>query len=247
MNNIINYNHKLINNIWNDRGIKITIIYNILKYYNKIKNKNIIINNKDYRLFAKIMFPELIFKKFNYEYIDYTNNFYFNIREILINKDIFIDYIHEYIGKKIPTKKLFLIPWFDINDPIISFRYSKSNHLNFNNEYNKIIYFGNFVRNNLWDNNIENDILRKYIFYKYHYFKLVLNINIVYNKFYSLLKNYYKNIDKPNVIIKPVKETVFINNNNKETIIINNPDNELNDKESVKEYIKNMKSKKKSK
>jgi len=247
MNNIINYNHKLINIIWNDRGIKITLIYNILKYYNKIKNKNIIINNKDYRLFAKIMFPELIFKKFNYRDINYKDNYYFNIKEILIKKGIFIDYIHEYIGKKIPTKNIFLIPWFDINDPIISFRYSKTHHLNFNNEYNKIIYFGNFIRNKLWDNNIENSILRKYIYYKYYFFKLILNINTVYATFYSLLKKYYKNIDKPNIIIKPIKETVFINNNNKETIIINNPDNELNDKDSVKEYIKNMKSKKKSK
>ena len=81
MNNygIINYNYKLVNIVWTDKGIKLMIIYNILKYYNKLKKKYIIIDNKDYRLFCRFMFPELIFKKFNINNIDHTDNFYFKL------------------------------------------------------------------------------------------------------------------------------------------------------------------------
>ena len=223
MNNIINYNHKLINIVWNDRGIKIIIIYNILKYYNKIKNKNIIIDNKDYRIFSKIMFPELNFKKFNLNDTNYNNNFYFNIRRKLVKKDIFIDSIHNYIGKKIFTKNIYLIPWFDINDPIISFRYTKKKYLHFNKEYNKIIHLGNLYRNQgneLWDSIFEQKILNKYIIYKYKNFKLVENINLVYIKFFNLLNKYYLLKKIPIIIEKPIRNTFVVNNNEDETVII---------------------------
>lgn len=247
MNKIIKYNNKLINIIWPDRGIKLAIIYNILKYYNKIKNKNIIINNKDYRVFAKIMFPELIIIKFKNN-IENKNNFYFNIREIIIKKNIFIDYLYNYTNDNIPTKKLNVIPWFDINDPIIYFRYSKKNFLNFNNECTKIIYFGNinrYINNKLWDNIIEYNILYKYILYKYYIFKIKLNIKIIYTIFFSLLKKYYKKNDKPFIINKMEKETIIINNNNNETVIIDNPTKDFKEKAELKKYIEQIKKNKK--
>jgi hypothetical protein len=196
MNSIINYNYNLINIVWNDRGIKLMIIYNILKYYNKLKNKNIIIENFDYRYFCKMMFSELKFKKFNKKNINDENNFYFNIRKILVKKNIFIDNIYNYVGKKIPGKKIYLIPWFDVNDPIISFRYTSGKKKNFSQVCNKIILFGNFYRtyseNTLWDNIIELKIINKY---KDKY--LIENINLVYIKFFTLLKKYYISIQKP--------------------------------------------------
>ena len=195
MNNIINYNYNLINIVWNDRGIKLMIIYNILKYYEKLINKKIIIENNDYRYFCKIMFPELKFKKFKIEKINKKNNFYFNIRKVLVKKDIFIDNIYNYEGKKIPGKKIYLIPWFDINDPIICFKYSNNKKKKFSLIYNKIILFGNYYRNYyennlqlLWDNIIELQIINKY---KDKY--LIENINLIFIKFFSLLKKYYKN------------------------------------------------------
>lgn len=224
MNNIINYNNKLINIVWIDRGIKNAIIFNILKYYNKIKNKNIIIENKDYRLFSKIMFPELIFKKFDLNNIN-NNNFYFNIRKKLIKKDIFIDNIYNYIDKKIPTKKIYLVPWFDINDPLISFRYSKKKYLNSNKVLNKIILFGNYNRklnNKLWDSTIEYNIFYRYILYKYKEFNIVLDIKLFYNKFYSLLKQYYKKPKYPIIITKPIRNTIILDNNNDNTFLVDN-------------------------
>ena len=197
MNSIINYNYNLVNIVWIDRGIKIAIIYNLLKYYNKIKNKYIIIENKDYRYFSKKMFPELKFKKYKKNDIKFKKNFYFNIKNILIKKDIFIDSIYNYIDKNIPAKDIYVIPWFDINDPIISFRYTRQNKLIFTQEINKIIYLGNYNRiiyNKLWDNIIEYNIIEKY-----RIFKNIANINSVYYAFFSLLKNYYMHIDKPQI------------------------------------------------
>ena len=59
-------NCKLINIVWIDRSIKLAIIFNILLYYKKLKNKKIIIENIDYRHYCRKMFPELIFRKISY-------------------------------------------------------------------------------------------------------------------------------------------------------------------------------------
>ena len=122
MNTYLNCN--TVNIIWTDRGIKLAIMYVIYFYYNKIKHKNIIIFNKNFRNFAKLLFPKLlIFKK-----VSNTNNnnknFYFNIRYIIKKQDIFIDYIKNY-DNTIFTKKINLIPWYDINDPLIIYFYNK--------------------------------------------------------------------------------------------------------------------------
>ena len=235
MNNIINYNYKLVNIVWNDRGIKILILYNILKYYNKIKYKNIIIENKDYRIFAKKMFPELKIIKFNKYKIDYKNNFYFNIRKKLVKKDIFIDYLYNYNDKKIPTKNVYVIPWFDINDTIISFRYTRKTVLDFYDEYNKIIYFANNFRsynNKLWDNIVEFNVLNRYKIVNY-----IININLVYIKFFNLLKKYYREIQQ---------SYIFDNNKEIESFKINDNDKEIesskindNNKEIIK-FISNQ-------
>jgi hypothetical protein len=93
----------MINIIWIDRGIILTIIYYILKYYKKILNKNIIINNHIYREFVSFLFPKLKFSKFEKHK---SNNFYFNIRERIKDQDIFIDYLKNYtyfFNKRVTT------------------------------------------------------------------------------------------------------------------------------------------------
>ena len=123
MDNLIFYNPNLKNIIWLERGIKVIIIYFIIKYYNSIKYKYIIIENKNYRKFCRKMFPELTFKRFDLNNIDYDNNFYFNIKNQIIKRGIIIDELHNYYNTYIPTKKIYLIPWFDINEPIICYKY----------------------------------------------------------------------------------------------------------------------------
>ena len=88
---ILNYNEcKIVNVVWIERGILITIIYYILKKYKILLDKILIIDNKRYCKFLKIIFPELKFKTFKKHS---SNNFYFNIRKIIKNQDIIIDYL----------------------------------------------------------------------------------------------------------------------------------------------------------
>ena len=218
----MNNDYKIVNIAWIDRCIKLAIIKNIITYYKKLVNKKIIIDNKEYRYFSRKMFPELIFKKFNKFKINNKDNFYINIKHILIKKHIIIDYINNYT-KYIPTTNIYYIPWYDINDPIITFKYSKHHKLNYVNEFNKIINFSKFLRYNnniLWDYIIEYNILNDY---KKN--KSISNINIVYFNFNKLLKyNYFNNYNK--IIYIPLECS---NNNNTNYInnIINNYKNKI--------------------
>ena len=62
--------------------------------YNVLLKKIIIIENSKYITILKILFPKLKFKK-----NDMKNNnkyFYFNIRKIIKQQDIIIDYLNNY-------------------------------------------------------------------------------------------------------------------------------------------------------
>ena len=185
-NILLNNKCKLINIVWIDRCIKLAIIFNILLYYEQLLNKIIIIDNSEYRYFIRYMFPELTFIKFNKNNNIYNEKyFYINIKNILINKDIIIDYISNY-PINIPTDKIYCIPWFDVNDPIITFIYKKNNNLEYLIEYNTIFNFSHCIRSNKWDIKIEYMILNYY-----KYIKSINNIQLVYNKFnYYIKKNY---------------------------------------------------------
>ena len=113
-------NCNLVNTIWIDKGIVIILIYYIMKYYNKLKKKIIIIKNYKYINICKILFTKLNFMTYK---IHDSNNFYFNIRHIIYNQDIIIDYINNY-DNFINTNKINLIPWYDMNDPLITYKYS---------------------------------------------------------------------------------------------------------------------------
>uniref|UniRef100_A0A6C0H821 Uncharacterized protein n=1 Tax=viral metagenome TaxID=1070528 RepID=A0A6C0H821_9ZZZZ len=184
-------------NIDLDRGITLLIIYFILKYYNIIKYKNIIIDNYKYRLFCKIMFPKLTFIKFDVKNINYKTNFYFNINNHLVNRDIFIDYFSNYINTILPCNKIYFAPWYNHDNPIIGYKYSKNKYLYYNDKYHTIKKFNNYFKNtqltnNIWDKTVEYNILNKYkLYYKF------INMYIVYKKFYdALIKS--KKLDKLN-------------------------------------------------
>jgi len=212
-NNILPINCRLINIVWIDRGIVITIIYYLLKYYKKIINKNIIIDNKLYRKFLRYFFPELKFKKYT---IHKSNNFYFNIRKVFRNQDVFIDYISNY-SKYIHTSKLRLVPWYDMNDPLISYVYNKERKLKIYKYKIFIETFSSCRRGNynnlLWDIFIENNI-----FYKFKKHKPLTNMKDMYFvfRYYILLKykfSYFiKKIEYPKIYY--VKQPILIDNKN---------------------------------
>ncbi len=96
----------------------------------------------------------------------YLNNFYFNIRKIIKKQDIIIDYLSNY-DDYIHTKKIKLVPWFDMNDILISYEYNQKEQLYIDKYLNFIINFNKCRRanynNDVYDNYIENKILKLYL------------------------------------------------------------------------------------
>jgi hypothetical protein len=213
-----NNNCKLINIVWIDRGIILTILTYILKYYELLHNKIIIINIKFYRLFFKILFPKLKFKKYKKHS---SNNFYFNIRTIIKKQNIIIDYLSNY-NKYVKTTKINLVPWYDLNDPLIVYEYNKNKKIKLKKFISFIDKFSlckraNYFNQHIWDTVIENKIIQNYN-------KKLNNTNQKYlfdfinkylNKYIFLTNNpqiYYieKPIYKDKIIEKPIYKDKII-------------------------------------
>ncbi len=200
-------NCKIVNIVWIERGIILTLIYYIIKYYDKLQTNIIIVDNELYCNFLRTLFPKLSFKMYK-EHEDI--NFYFNIRKIIRQQDIIIDYISNY-NNIINTSKISLIPWYDMNDPLIVYKYNSKKKLNINKYKDFIKKFSNCKRGNynsmMWDSIIENNIIKKYIIFSKNN----------YNQFIQFLNNFIKSnytntiIEKPKIIYVPVNTT---NDNN---------------------------------
>ena len=217
---ILNYNEcKIVNVVWIERGILITIIYYILKKYKILLDKILIIDNKRYCKFLKIIFPELKFKTFKKHS---SNNFYFNIRKIIKNQDIIIDYLANYTDI-INTDKISLLPWYDMNDPIIIYEYKSDNKIKvkkyklFINNFSQC-QRGNY-NNNIWDTFIELLILQKYAKF---------NRNINYYYFFNMINNFLKST-YTDTVQKP--KIYYINNP------VQNIDNKSIDNKSIDNKI----------
>ena len=186
----MNNNCRISYVIWNDRGIILSIIYMILKKYKKLKNRILIINNKTYRTIIKQLFPELTFDRYKE---DNEDNFYFNIRSIIKEQDVFIDIIKNY-DKYVHTKKIYLLPWYDMNDPLIVYSYNSKYKIRIQKFIDYIDMFTRMRRCNyngsLWDTTIEYNIFKKY-----NMVKPSDNIKTVYSMFNQyVMKNYHSNL-----------------------------------------------------
>ena len=196
MNNILPNNQcKMINIVWIERGILLTLIYCIIKEYDYLQKKIIIIDNIRYIKLLQFFFSKLKFSTYKKHK---SNNFYFNIRNIIRKQDIIIDYINNY-NDFINTDKISLIPWFDMNDVLICYKYKKNKKLHINKHINFIKEFSYYRRckynNTIWDLYIEN-----YIFKKYSLFNNFIDINIFIGYFNNFIKSKYTNtvIEKNN-------------------------------------------------
>jgi hypothetical protein len=198
MNNLLN-NCKIVNIVWIDRGIILSIIYFILKYYDELIDKVLIITEDIYRIYIKTLFPKLQIE----DYIKHrSNNFYFNIRKIIKNQDIVIDFIKNY-KSTIDTSKIHLVPWFDMNDPLIAFKINNKKNLKtdkyitFINNFSKCSR-GNYL-NNIWDIIMENKIMKMYN--KFNPTNSLMNQINLFNHF--IQKNYkyltYPSIQYPKI------------------------------------------------
>ena len=161
MNNFLN-NCKIVNIVWIDRGIILSIIYFILKYYDELVDKIIIITEDMYRIYIKSLFPKLKIEDYKKHK---SNNFYFNIKKIIRNQDIIIDFVKNY-KYSINTSKIYLVPWFNMYDPLIAYRLDKKEKIKID-KY--ILFINNFSKcsrgnylNNIWDVFMENKIMMLY-------------------------------------------------------------------------------------
>jgi len=224
MNNLLN-NCKIVNIVWIDRGIILSIIYFILKYYDELIDKIIIITEDMYRIFIKILFPKLKIEDYqNHK----SNNFYFNIKKIIKNQDIIIDFVKNY-KQTINTSKIYLVPWYNMYDPLITFRID-------NKQMKKIDKYTTFIDtfskcnranylNNIWDIIMEHKIMTLYN--KFNPTDSLINQINIFNQF--IQKNYkyliYPSIQYPKIYYQNIiqKESPEIN------IIVNKVEHKYKD------------------
>ena len=168
---MVNYNNiqpnqnkcKLINIVWIERGILLTIMSYILKKYNMLLTKIIIVENDRCRDFLKILFPTHNFQKFVAHNL---NNFYFNVRKIIYYQDIIIDYVAN-CEDTLHAKKINLVPWYDMNDMLIYYKIDNSKKLSLSMLMPKLKFFSKCTRGNFygytWDAYVEANIIQKYM------------------------------------------------------------------------------------
>jgi hypothetical protein len=226
---------KIVNTVWIERGIILTILYYLIKKYNLIINKIIIIENAKYRILFKLLFPKLIFEKYEK---DNKKNFYFNIRKIIKKQDIIIDYINNY-DDFINTSKIKLVPWFDMNDILVSYIYNSNKKINIDKYLNFIINFNKCRRadyyNNIYDNIMEHKIFNLYL--KNNKNININNLNYIINKY---IKGNYTNTVNNYVIPLQEQKIYNVNTNLLNDKIDTNLLNENNELKKKIEYITSL-------
>jgi hypothetical protein len=100
--------YKKKNYIWEDKGIIITLIYYILKNYDKYRNKTIQIKHT---LYCEIL--NKLFKNINF---NETKGILFNIKNNC-NDEICINYLDNL--DNITYDKLYILPWNNYDNPLI--------------------------------------------------------------------------------------------------------------------------------
>lgn len=236
-------NCNIVNKIWTEKGIILAILHHINKEYNILKSKNIIIQQENYRNIINELFPNLKISNFKKKNI---KNYYFNIRNIIVKKDIIIDYLNNY-DDLIPTKKFKYVPWYDYNDPLIIYKYYPKNKISKDYFYIPLCKRSNFENDLSWDQYRENriivalhyalnldikqilDIINKYLISNYtntvitkKQYKLIpYPINNPYNNFKPLTKPDSNNNELINIVKKRINQLKELNSKSIEFILKN--------------------------
>ena len=205
---------------WNEKGILLLIISYILRLK---KNIHVFVNNKRYTVLLKIIFPDIIFE-------DVYSSSIFNININSNDKQgLCIKYSNDIINN-INSDKFNIIPWFDNNNPMIGYLYTKNKKIELSIIKNKIkdlIAIRNHP-NVYWDFRTENKIILEYKYNKYElnlisflenklnyfhdsyissleseiYKKNILLNTIKYNSNVALLNNYTPNLESDTILKK---------------------------------------------
>jgi hypothetical protein len=207
-----------ISNISENKGILLALLYFILKKYKHLINLKININLSKYQKILKLLFSDL---KFSSSTADFNINI--NTKEI---GNLNIKYIN--LLEEINAKKIYIVPWFDGDNPLIMFM--KSNNKQDIHKINKkIVDWHNCSRTqphnkfNNYDEFIENNILNKYIKFnnKWSYDDLITYINtslsnqIIINK--TIEKKIQVPVPTPYLVPMPIPTNITTQNTNQNT------------------------------
>jgi len=183
-----------VNIVWIERGIILALIDYLTNNYKYLNKKFIIVENRIYRHFLRMLFPFLHFKHYQ-ENDNNPNNFYFNIRRILKNQDIIIDYLKNY-DTIIHTSKVELIPWYDANDILVIYHYNVNKQFIPESYKQTLTVFSDCQRSNfyghLWDLFHEKQILLNYV--------QKINPQINWNYLFMLINTFFKKNIKHNMV-----------------------------------------------
>lgn len=229
-------NCNTVNIVWIERGLIIIIIYNILKNYNKLKNKKIYLSNKKLIVFFSYIFSEL---KFIDTFTNKKNIYIFNIRNSIYNSGVVIDYLSNY-SDFIPTDKIWLVPYYDMNDPLIMFEYNLNKKLNVQIYDEHFKQFSNCHRGNymnkglIWDILFENYVIKKADTFGIKKLYFLIN-NFVNSKYTDTIKTFYYPLDNTFITNNTFIRNNTLTENKKETIkiidLMNKKINEIEEKE----------------
>ena len=113
MQNNNTYNHLLT---WEEKSIILGVIMYLSKHHEKMINKTIIIQDKFYRTIIKKIFDDLMIKKKS----NSVDIFQINIKNNVQN-GLIINNLNNL--NKINNKKVILLPWYNIDNPIVMYKW----------------------------------------------------------------------------------------------------------------------------
>lgn len=159
---------------WEDKNIILSLFLYLTLNYKELKDKVIIINHQFFMSIAKEFFFKLTFKYNDKD--KYINKIHIYIKEINKNNGLYINNIHNF--ESIYNYKISLIPWYDIQNPLIMF-YKKEGKqiMDKDDVYKSIIKFNKHLRYknynvsgfnkyrcpvNVWDSYYEIEIMKKF-------------------------------------------------------------------------------------
>jgi hypothetical protein len=191
-----------ISNISENKGILLALLYFILKKYKHLINLKIKINLSKYQKILKLLFSDLKFSSSKKD----TFKININTKE---QGDLNITYIN--FLEEIKANKIYIVPWFDGDNPLIMFMKSKKIQ-NINEVNKKIVDWHNCSRTQLYnkfnnyDEFIENSILNKYIKFnnKWSYNDLITYINTSLSNQIIVNKTIEKQIQVPTPYLVPI-------------------------------------------
>jgi hypothetical protein len=169
-----------------NKSIVLGIIRYIIKHFDEINNKTIIIHNNRIRHIIKYLFDDLIIKKKSKHDSD-DSNFVINIKNnssdgLIINN---INNLTDIYGKTT------LLPWYDEDNPIVMFKYNKHKQYDIERIKHKINTFTKNNRTNWYNTSSEVNFSRSNSYNLHEFIKLKYNCNIPFkDKLWDIYMEY---------------------------------------------------------